>query len=235
MVTEQQKSALDRALETTNGDIAEACALIGITSEEGRDIITSCRVLEEKWRTPRKGLVAPTQLAADLRQQTHYEVDANAGKLVDEAAIHAAMQSDLGKMQLTKGEVNLALSFRDFTNNHFSRMMQVMGGGLTRRFMRLEKEIDKIDLELDGLDLDKPQDAMREVTLRHDRAALIELQQKAFDRVNKAALTQATIRQKEAATKNNPSGTPAGKPAFGSKPRLTQVNVQPGATVNLKP
>jgi hypothetical protein len=238
---------IDAALELHGGDRAAAATQLGISQSDLKNEIHNTRALRVRWAQSKRNEALPPDQADAMHREVMELEPVVGGELVTEKDAQALAKED---RSLTKGLkslglnpmlVDLASSFQQFQSKHFSRSMEIMGGGLVRRYLMIEQAIDKVEAELQALMEGPPDDcdveqkiawmssmAEREKTLRQDRQVLIELQQKAYDRVNKAALTQAIIAQKQADASN--PGKRAGKPGFGVK-RATQINAAAGATV----
>ena len=246
MISQERQSEVNTALEQSGGDRALAAAALGLKTSEVNDIIHDIRWLRNKWtKDPSLNSVAPGIADAAHREVMELQPVVG-GELVPDGVVEALRKEDkllakgLAGLGVSGELVELAVSFQKFAANHYSRTMEIMSGGLVRRFLKTEAEIDKLDAEIARLAMELasagPEEMalfIREQTLRKDRVALMAIQSQVFDRTNKAALTQAIIKAKQAQA--NGTGPKAqGRPGFGPRARLTQINVAAGATVNTK-
>lgn len=242
-MTDTEIHQINLALENAGGDRALAAVSLSMPKAQLVDAITANPILRTKWMTPRKesDRTTPSEASTVHREMVKLEPivgDEPMPLAVVEAVAKEdrALEKGLKGLKLDDDLVNLAVSLRDFQSKHFSRSMELMGGGLVRRYLKIEQAIDKIEVALDALATEDcaPEAlmglALKEQMLRKDRAQLIALQQSAFDRVNKAALTQAIIAQKQADT-NGAGKAKVGKPGFGPKQRV-QIVAQAGSVVN---
>jgi hypothetical protein len=228
MLTEQQRAEIHAALEQTNGDRAAAARLLGMDTKQLAQHIHNTRDLRACWS--QKKPEPPTECEIIHREASTGLLPVTGGNLFTEAEAlqkeDDALKKGLSALGIGGNLVELAHSLQQFQSKHFTRVIELMGGGLTRRFLKIEEAIDDIDQALRLLDPTCPEDVAREQILRQDRAALIDLQQKCYDRVNKAALTQAIIKEKQKAG----HAPDRGKPGFSPK----QIVAQPGSHVTVK-
>jgi hypothetical protein len=106
----------------------------------------------------------------------------------------ADVRSGLSKMGLKTSTLDMAMAIRELAGRHFGSCLQLTGGGVTKQFLQVMVEIEKIDARLDPETVrDFPMTLPEESMLREDRRGLLQVMSQFSDRVNSSALIQAKI------------------------------------------
>lgn len=215
-ITENLTAAIHAAMDQTGGKGSEAARLLGLEPETLFNFIHNNKDLKTRWATSRTAVKPPIE--AETISRAVIKVDGNRTMAEAMDQEDRMVRAGFESMGLKPGVVNLAMSLQAFQKKHFTRAIEVIGGGITKCFLDLMAEVEKINKELENPDL-KP---WREQMLRTDRAALLENMGRTYDRAQKAAMTQAIIKHK---LEGDQGGTEKPrKPAFG--PLIKGNNVQ---------
>ena len=207
------------ALVKHKGGIRAAAAELNIPRDTLKSRIQINKNLRLRWRTPIKPTPQPGEASAISRPPptTATDVDEE-GVLKSDEAIAAALvrenrkiEKGLTKMGLTKSECDLGIALQEFQGRHFGNALQLMGGGMTKQFLRVMVEIDKIDRRLeDGGEEGFPLTPAQETMLREDRRGLLEIMSKFSDKLGGIALTQAKVYQMTKGKDKDKSKKPGG-------------------------
>ena len=188
------KKRLHQALEENDGNQTAAAKVMGVTQQTVRQVIAADPSLSGRW------------LAGKLSRQTMHR---NAQPLSDSDALkreNQLMSKGLDAMGITGQSKAEALAFLEFGQSSLGSVRQLIGGGVVKLFSDLMGDISHIRQELASGVEDE-----REKVLREDKSSLIKHVLEAYDRANKAALTDAIVKQKMEERKG---GGGRGKPGF---------------------
>lgn len=121
----------------------------------------------------------------------------------------ANLKDGLSAIGLSPQAIKSAEALQKFHNTHFTRSVEIIGGGMTKTFVEIMAEVENINARLEegGLTLEEEQ------MLRQDRSRLLEIQGRTYDRSLKASMTQAIIQQK-LADSGGVGAIKRGKPGF---------------------
>lgn len=121
----------------------------------------------------------------------------------------ANLKDGLSSIGLSPQAMKSAEALQKFHNTHFTKSVEIIGGGMTKTFVEIMSEVENINsrLEEGGLTLEEEQ------MLRQDRSRLLEIQGRTYDRSLKASMTQAIIQQKLSESGDG-SQVKRGKPGF---------------------
>ncbi len=128
------------------------------------------------------------------------------------------LKDGLTNIGLSPLAVKSANALHKFHNTHFTKAVEIIGGGMTKTFVEIMACIDDINDRLEGGGLTLEEEQM----LRQDRSRLLEIQGRTYDRSLKAAMTQAVIQHK--LQDNAESTAPRGKPGF--RPIMNSINIK---------
>jgi hypothetical protein len=227
--TKELDAAIDVAMTESGGDTEQAAKLIGIERSALQNRLKASRILRERWVD--KLTEMPKTSVAIHRPPldppaSEEELDAAMSKQ------DALVRRGIERMGFSGPTLDLAISLQSFQRRHFMSSLDLMGGGLVKQYLDIMVEIDRlnklINQDIPDISPDKDPSELEEVLngltdleriRREDRSRLLAIQVQMYDRVNKAALTQALIKAKQGA-KN------------GSKPRgFLAIQAQPGSQV----
>ncbi len=128
------------------------------------------------------------------------------------------LKDGLTSIGLSPLAVKSADALHKFHNTHFTKAVEIIGGGMTKTFVEIMASIQEITDRLDdgGLTLEEEQ------MLRQDRSRLLEIQGRTYDRALKASMTQAVIQHK---LQENTGGEQSrGKPGF--RPIVNAIKIE---------
>lgn len=224
-MNENQEKAINLAMEKTGGNASQAAILLDIPREKLYNLIHSHKRLKAVWAKSRTEEPVDAEAVAIHRpvidlpkdpEPAHDDQKAIAAALEKEDAL---VRSGLTSIGVDGDKLELVQALAKWNGRHFRTSLELIGGGITKEFIEIMADLQSIREELNGGD---PMDIARESMLRMDRAALIELMGKIYDRANRASLTRAMIKLKE--KENAKSGGPERKPGFS--PMIKGENVQ---------
>ena len=151
-------------------------------------------------------------------------------KRVAEALIaeDSNLKEGLGAIGLSPQAMRSAEALQKFHNTHFTKSVEIIGGGMTKTFVEIMSEVEGINsrLEEGGLTLEEEQ------MLRQDRSRLLEIQGRTYDRSLKASMTQAVIQQK-LADAGEGGAAKRGKPGFA--PIVNAIKIESTGPVTISP
>jgi hypothetical protein len=218
----EKVAQLDAALQRTNGNVTQAAELLGMGVSSLYKFIDQTPDLSVKWGI-RKGAVLPPGGAASIyRPPVHVPAGMNLEEV--EAAHALALEDESVKAGLESIGVHgaardMALALQKFTRQHFTKAIQILGGGITKQFLEVMAEVDSISKELR-----QPLLPEREQMLREDRCRLLDFMLRSYDRGDDAAMTQAKIAAMSSGT--GKARKPRGYLSVG-------IQAQPGSTLNV--
>jgi transposase-like protein len=173
------KKKANAALEECDGVQAKAAKIMGVSQATLRQVIVNDESLRGRWiskKVNNQTMHRPTQPLSDE------EALAKENKL---------MKSGLESMGVTGSSQAEALAFHEFGQKSLGSARQLIGGGVVKLFSDLMTDIKEIRDELS-----RGVDDEREKILREDKSSMVKHVLETYDRVNKAALTDAVVRQK---------------------------------------
>jgi len=202
------------------GSICGAAELLGATPAA-----LSKRVKKSKQLSK---LISPLDESETLHREDKKEIT----KYTSEEAITRAMDAEdaalkkgLKSIGLKGGALKEAVALQAFHNTQFQKSYEMIGGGITKLFFDLKAEVTRISERLSegGIELEE------ENMLRNDRSKLIEALGKAYDRAQKAAMTQAVIKHRLSDDSN--SAGPRGKPGFAPIQNVIAIKAENGKVI----
>jgi len=203
-------------MEAVGGSLRAAARTLGIKHLKLRDIIQSIPSLRTRWRVA--GEVGVPGVAAEIHRPAVLRVGNEAVPLEDAKALADALEAEdcairtgLLKMGIKGAGLEMALALQQMQRKHFSRCVEIVGGGITKQFLDVMTAIHEIEEKLQAT-TDMPIE--EELMLREDRRGLLQVLGNFKDKVDKSALIQATVKKLEAEAKGGGRGK-AGKPGFG--------------------
>jgi len=213
------KKRLHEALEKVEGNQSKAAKIMGVSQATLRQVMARDAGLSGCWLSKRPNT-----------QTMHRAVQpmSDAEAIEKENALMSKGLEEMGIMGHSKAE---AMAFMSFGQNSLGSVRQLIGGGVVKLFSDLMGDISQIRDELAaGVDDD------RERILREDKSSMIKHVLEAYDRANKAALTEAVVKQKMEERKG---GGARGKPGFTPVAAIQindpkEVNLSPTANANPK-
>ena len=128
------------------------------------------------------------------------------------------LKDGLTAIGLSPQATKSAEALQKFHNTHFTKAVEIIGGGMTKTFVEIMACIDDINSRLEdgGLTLEEEQ------MLRQDRSRLLEIQGRTYDRSLKAAMTQDVIAQK--LSEGGKGEESRGKPGF--RPIVNAIKIE---------
>ena len=196
------KKRANEVLEKCDGVQVDAAKIMGVSQATLRQVINSDPSLKGRW------------ISKKVNNQTMHRQEQ---PMTDAKALEK--QSELMKSGLTSMGVDgksqaEALAFYEFGQQSLGAARQLIGGGVVKLFSDLMTDINEIRHELsNGVDDE------RERVLREDKSSMIKHVLETYDRVNKAALTDAVVKQK---IEERKGGGSKKKPGF--TPVAIQIN-----------
>jgi len=188
------KKRLHETLEEVDGNQSQAAKIMGVSQATLRQVMSRDTALSGKWLSQRP-----------VSQTMHRAVQpiSDAEAIEKENKLMAKGLEEMGIRGNSKAE---AMAFLGFGQQSLGSVRQLIGGGVVKLFSDLMGDITEIRHQLDaGVDED------REKILREDKSNMIKHVLEAYDRANKAALTDAIVKQKMEERKGSGS---RGKPGF---------------------
>ena len=188
------KKRLHEALEKVEGNQCEAAKIMGVSQATVRQVMARDAGLSGRWLNKRP-----------VTQTMHRAVQ----PMSDAEAIekeNKLMAKGLDQMGITGHSKAEAMAFLEFGQHSLGSVRQLIGGGVVKLFSDLMVDISEIRHQL-GAGVDEE----REKILREDKSNMIKHVLEAYDRANKAALTDAIVKQKMEERKG---GRARGKPGF---------------------
>ena len=195
-MAEETEKLTNLAMIKAGGKISIAAPLLSLTGMQLRERIRGNSVLRARWMSKKDS--PPSQSVAIHRDAIPGDEEMI---LLSEADVAEQMQkedasvrSGLEKMGLKKSTLDMAMAVRELAGKHFGSCLQLTGGGVTKQFLQVMVEIEKIDARLDPDTVkDFPMTLQEESMLREDRRGLLQVMSQFSDRVNSSALIQAKI------------------------------------------
>lgn len=188
------KKRLHEALEKVDGNQSKAAEIMGVSHATCRQVMSRDAGLSGRWISKRANSQTMHRPAQPMSDADAIERE------------NLLMAQGLESMGITGHSKAEAMAFMEFGQSSLGSVRQLIGGGVVKLFSDLMGDIAEIRSELSsGVDEE------REKTLREDKSGLIKHVLDAYDRANKAALTDAIVKQKMEERKG---GASRGKPGF---------------------
>jgi|TARA_R110002051_G_scaffold293254_2_gene358290 predicted transcriptional regulator len=203
------RKRLHKALEEADGNQSEAAKVMGVSQSTVRQVMVRDAALKGRWLDKGAGNIMhrkPQPMSDVVAIQKENQV----------------MAKGLESMGITGHSKAEAMAFLDFGRSSLGVARQLIGGGVVKLFSDLMGDIAQIREEISGGVNDE-----REKTLREDKSSLIRHVLEAYDRANKAALTEAVVKQKMEERKG---GGSRGKPGFSP---VTAIQINEPKEVNV--
>ena len=203
------RKRLHEALEEADGNQTEAARVMKVSQATMRQVMSRDAALKGRW------------LDRGVGNTMHRKPQ----PMSDAVAIqkeNQVMAKGLESMGITGHSKAEAMAFLDFGRSSLGAARQLIGGGVVKLFSDLMGDISQIREEISG-----GVDGEREKTLREDKSSLIRHALEAYDRANKAALTEAVVKQKMEERKG---GRARGKPGFSP---VTAIQINEPKEVNV--
>lgn len=237
-MTDDQRREIHNAMQAAGGRKVQAAKLLGVEAARLHNAIHRDRELRARWTKPRKSSEAPPESALTIHrpnESCYLNPDTALAKAM--AFEDRAVRENLASIGITGERLARVVALQKLQRHAYRSSLEIMGGGMTARFLDLQNSVEKLNGEIDRVvdQLENPSGnghsaeqvmalVAREELLRKDRAALIELEGKAFDRSSSAALKQAIIKNKLEGKKHQPSSRPKG---------FLAIQAQPGSNVKV--
>lgn len=196
-------------MEQADGNVTAAAGLLGIKRDVLRDRIRNNKGLRARWQGGGKKDVKPPSKEIVIHRPSIPEISEEELLALALKKEDDSVRKGLSSMGLNEAESEMSLSCKNFARQHFGSALQLMTGGITKQFVRIMVEIDRIDERLRDR-LECPISLQEEGMLREDRRMLLEQMGKFNERVSKSALIQAKIWQIKKASENEKSKEPKG-------------------------
>jgi hypothetical protein len=233
VITDELKNAINAAMQRTNGNVGQAALLLELRPKQVSNYINNNKDLRALWRKDKSPppsseavVIHRPTVTSELIQKESETLQVTPTEAEIAEAIRkedAALARGLDALGLSASSRDAAMALQKFHNRHFTKAIDMIGGGITKLFLDLMVEIDKINRELEtgGLGLG----VEREEVLRKDRQGLLEAIGRSFDRVNKATLTQAIVKSKMESGKGKAGPNKPGFSPLTVKAENVQVNM----------
>lgn len=207
-ITEALTRQIHAAMEAAGGSASQAAELLGMERRKLYDFIHNNADLKARWGTSKEEVTPPSEAVTLHRPALPLREEAEEiAKAVE--AEDAAMRKGLASIGVRGGALDMAVALQEFHSKHFGRAIEMLGGGISKQFLDLMSEVERISNTLnDPTAVLEPE---REMMLREDRSRLLDLMGKFFDKLNQAVVTQAKVRAIQNAKEGK--GKP-GKPGF---------------------
>jgi len=188
------KKRLHEALEKVEGNQSKAADIMGVSQATLRQVMARDAGLSGRWLSKRPNTQTMHRAVQPMSDPEAIEKE------------NALMAKGLDGMGINGQSKAEAMAFLEFGQHSLGSVRQLIGGGVVKLFSDLMGDISQIRGELEaGVDDE------RERILREDKSAMIKHVLEAYDRANKAALTDAIVKQKMEERKGSGS---RGKPGF---------------------
>lgn len=225
------------------GSLKNAAELLGMNYNTLRSHVAQDPELKSKHTKPRKGRKGAKEAAKRIDEPVSQD-NPELGRKQDTGSITGevllsdkrvaealtvedkSLKDGLSSMGLSPSAVKSAEALQKFHNTHFTKAIEIVGGGMTKTFVEIMAEINHINARLEdgGLTLEE------ETMLRQDRSRLLEIQGRTYDRAQKAAMTQAIIQHKLSESDNS-AATKRGKPGF--QPIVNAIKIEAEGNVKV--
>jgi hypothetical protein len=229
VITVEQEAAIHAAMERTGGKQSEAAVLLAVPRKALADIIRNNTNLKTRWVTPKEG-VEPTTEAVAIHRPALPTPPTEGAVICSEREIAAAIEAEDNALKKGLDAVGLSTKTRDFAvalqklhNKHYTKAIDMLGGGITKGFLDIMVEVEALTAKLN--DTAYPPTIEQEMLWREDRAKLLDVMSKFYDRALQADQIKAKIEHLKSLAKNG--NRPAGKPGFSP---LVAVQVNGGQT-----
>lgn len=219
MITAERETQIHAAMEQAGGVASEAARLLGIPSRDLNTILWNNKTLRLRWTSAGKEEQAPTEAVTIHRPTIPVlkEDEEVADAMTQEDKL---VKSGLEAIGLKPKALNVAMALQKYHNKHFAKSLEMIGGGITKQFIDLMMEVDELTTKINSGTVSEA----KEMILREDRAKLLDLMSKFYDRANQAAITQAKIEAIRNAKRNPQTQKPRG---------FLAIQAQSGSTVNV--
>lgn len=214
------------ALEKTGGDFEQAAALVGLTASALRSACQRNNRLRSRWLE--KDNPTPPGEAVTIHRPVIPAIGKNPLSTEDQIA-EAVRQEEktfrAGLVAIGAGNPDLVTALQSFQRRSYRSILEFMSGGIAKQFLDIMAALDEINRELaasaDGTGEKLP--IAREMILRNDRIALLNLSEKFKHSGDKSVLTSAKV----AAMSNAGAGAgkPSGKPGFSKLKKAEQAPI----------
>ena len=218
--TDEVEKVTNEAMIQAGGKVSIAADLLKITKQQLKDRLRFNKNLKAAWWKEKKVVTAPSEAVTVNRESFDPPAEISDEELVlksDEELAAALQREDasirkgLESMGVKGDELNMAVALKDFAGKHFGTCLQLTGGGITKQFLQVMVQIQKIDERLEDRSGEFALTLPEEIMLREDRSRLLMIMSQFSDRVNSSALTQAKIWVMKNGKKNNkPDNRPKG-------------------------
>lgn len=226
-MTPELETQINAAMQAAGGSITAAATLLGLPMPKVRNFIHNNAGLKAKWAKSNEEVQAPSEaitlsrpMLPDQAEVTDVIMagDEEVARAVDKE--DALVRKGLDAMGVKGSTLDMAMALQSFQRAHFTKAMDILGGGVTKQALDLMVEIEAISNTLN--DPTTTLEPARELMLREDRAKLLDLLGKFYDRASNAVLVQAKVRamQKDKDKPKKPKG-------------FLAIQAQPGSTVNV--
>lgn len=217
-MTPELEAKINAAMETSEGDRRIAAELLGITRIELHNFTHRNPVLRARWVASRAKHSAMPAEASQIHRpmpvitkpQSESAIailsDADIAKAIEKE--DSLVRNGLDNTGMKPKVRDLAMALQKLQNKHFTRCVEMLGGGITKQFLEIMVEVEELTRRLN--DTVAPPTPEQELLWREDRSRLLDMMQKFYDRASSAALTQAKVH----ALKNQGNGRKSGKPGF---------------------
>lgn len=215
-MTPERKAEIHNAMEAAGGSATKAAVLLGIPTTRLYWMIHKNAELKARWAKPRDHQTKPPTEAVTVYRPLPAVAPSAEMEVADALSkADARLRKGLENIGLKDSRLDIALAAQELTRMQFNSCMELINGCIVMEFLNVQHDVSVIRSELKDATLHPA----REAILRQDRAQLLEIMGRYFDRTNKGALTQAIIKSKQAEGKGR-----AGKPGFS--PMVIAENVQ---------
>ncbi len=144
MLTVEDKRHIHEALTKCQGNRAQAAALLGITKQELKNRIYNNKDLRAAWVTPQ--VAGPSHAdvtdGPDLSVTAPEIVESWEQRMAREDAEYSKLMESVG---VDPGDVTEAMSLEKFFGRFIGRSLNVIGGGVTVRALKLMKFLEGLD------------------------------------------------------------------------------------------
>lgn len=156
-MTDEQRSKINQALLDCNGSQPAAAKLLGMDGEKLRDVLRRNKGLRDRW-LPGK---APSAIDVMARENPTLHPGApvvETPTLLTEEQIEKALAKDnqalrrgMETLGLKGKELETALAIQAFSNRYYAEGLQLIGGGVVVRAIKLMTQAEIIEGRLEGV------------------------------------------------------------------------------------
>lgn len=215
------EAEIHEALEKTGGLVAEAAAILGMTTSAVRLRIKASESLQSRWnvsKPPEHTIATALHRPSMSAEKPTLPRDSDVAEALnrEQATLGASLK------QIKAKDVNFAVALQNFQRQNYRGIVEMVSGGIAKQYLDIMTRLDEIDSRLNRTEEDGKLPLAEEMMLRNDRVQLLGILDKFKTTIDKSVLIAAKVRAMSESGNNNGKGAPR-KPGF--KPLEKPIDV----------